>query len=252
MALPPSIRQLDRLVDRRSVRVVLAVVLISLIAYYPGAMASPYEDPGFEGYYDNRIVEQASDVESIKHERVTGETPVYQYTELSPVAQEVFDKTRAAETNSFTIRICKDWVLTCDAYHESEIPEEFQYGAVGHNVDRSELYRVVEYEDEAYVLQTGALGHGDSFGLGAILSVVGESLLVLAVSGVLVHNTIRPPETDSNEVASIDIALSVFIGVVALAAPYLHMWDVLTVAWSRLIIAGAIVVGIPVYYLRFR
>lgn len=228
------------------IRVVLAVALISLIFYYPGAIASPYDDPIFEGYYDNEIVEQASDVESVEHSEVTDETAVYQYSELSPVAKEIFDKTRSDESNSYTILICHDWTLTCDEYYASELPAEFQYGAVGNNVDESELYTVIEDEGEAYVLQTGALWHADPGWI--MLSdqdhlILLSSLMVLLVSGVLLYKTIRPPKPDGNGFASWDIALACFIGIFALAVPYLHMRDIISVYWSYILILGFVAQG---------
>ena len=252
MNVPPSIEKSDRLTVRGLIRVVLAVSLVSLVFFYPGAMSSPYSETGLDGYYDNRILEQASDVESIEHSEVTDETSVYQYGELSPVAKEVFDETRSAEDDSFTIRICHDWTLVCDEYYESEVPEEFRYGAVGHNVDEDELYAVIVDDGQAYVLQTGALGHGDGWDLGGLPLVVISSLMMLSVSGVLLHNTISPPKPDGNGVASSDVAFGFLIGVFALAVPYLHMGGILTASQSRMSIVGIVAVGLPVYYSVFR
>lgn len=246
------ITESDRLTVGGLVRIALALALTGLIFSYPGAISSPYSDTGLDGYYDNEIVEQASDVESIEHPTVTDETSVYQYSELSPVAKEVFDKTRSDADNAFTIVICHEWTLSCDEYYESEIPDEFQYGAVGHNVDESELYTVIEYEREAYVLQTGALGHGDGWDLSGLPLVLSSSLMVLLVSGVLVHNAIRPPKHSSTGFSSWDVVVASLIGSFALAVPYLHMWDILTVSWSRVLITGVVALGIPVYYLRLR
>jgi len=250
--IPPSIEQSNRLSVRGLIRVVVALALIGLIFSYPGAISSPYSDTGLEGYYDNQIVERANDIESIEHSAVTDDTSVYQYTELSPVAKEVFGKTRSAADDSFTIVLCHEWTLTCDEYYESDVPGEFQYGAVGHNVDESELYTVIEDEGEAYVLQTGALGHGDGWDLSGLPLVISSSLMVLLVSGVLVHNTIRPPEQSGNGFGAWDIGAAFLIGTFALAVPYLHMWDLLSVDWSRRLITGAVALGVLVYYLELR
>jgi hypothetical protein len=252
MNILPSIEESNRLIVRGLIRIVIALALIGLIFSYPGAISSPYSDTGLDGYYDNQIVERANDVESIEHSAVTDETSVYQYTELSPVAQEVFDKTRSAADDSFTIVLCHEWTLTCDKYYESDVPDEFQYGAVGHNVDESELYTVVKDEGDAYVLQTGALGHADGWDLSGLPLMISSSLTVLLVSGVLVHNTIRPPEQSGNGFAAWDIGAAFLIGTFALAVPYLHMWDILSVHWSRLLITGAVALGIPAYYLGLR
>ncbi|RAW45502.1 hypothetical protein DQW50_09185 [Halorubrum sp. 48-1-W] len=248
MNVPPSIETSDRSTVRGLVRVVLAVSLVGLVFFYPGAMSSPYSETGLDGYYDNRIVEQASDVGSIEHAEVTDETSVYRYSELSPAAKDVFDETRSAEDDSFTIRICHDWTLVCDEYYESDVPAEFRYGAVGHNVDEDELYAVIVDDGRAYVLQTGALGHGDGWDLEGLPLMILSSLMLLSVSGVLFHNTVFPPNPDGNGFASYDIAFGFLIGVFALAVPYLHMGGILTVSQSRTLTVGAVAVGLPTYY----
>ncbi|MFD1571834.1 hypothetical protein [Halorubrum laminariae] len=252
MNIPPAIEESNRLTVHRLTRIAVALALIGLIFSYPGAISSPYSDTGLDGYYDNQIVERANDIESIEHSAVTDETTVYQYDKLSPVAKEVFDKTRSAADDSFTIVLCHEWTLTCDEYYESDVPDEFQYGAVGHNVDEHELYTVVEDEGEAYVLQTGALGHADGWDLSDLPLVISSSLMVLLVSGVLVHNTIKPPEQSGNGFAAWDIGAAFLIGTFALAVPYLHMWDILSVSWSRRLITGAVALGVPAYYLGLR
>ena len=252
MNILPSIKESDRLTIRGLIRIVVALALVGLIFSYPGAISSPYSDTGLDGYYDNQVVEQASDVNSIEHPTVTDETSVYQYNELSPAAKEVFDNARSAEDETFTIDICHDWALTCDEYYESEVPGEFQYGAVGHNVDESELYTVIENEGEAYVLQTGALGHGDGWDLSGLPLVLSSSLMVLLVSGVLIYNVIRPPEHSGNRFASWDVVVASLIGIFALTVPYLHMWDVLSVNRSRVLITGVVALGVPAYYFGVR
>ena len=252
MNIPPSIGESNRLTVCGLTRIAVAFALIGLIFSYPGAISSPYSDTGLDGYYDNQIVEQANDIESIEHSAVTDETSVYEYTELSPVAKDMFDKTRSAADDSFTIVICHEWTLTCDEYYESDVPDEFQYGAVGHNVDESELYTVVEDDGEAYVLQTGALGHADGWDLSGLPLVISSSLMILLVSGVLIHNTIRPPNQSGNGFAAWDIGAAFLIGIFALAVPYLHMWDILSVHWSRRLITGAVALGVPAYYLGVR
>jgi hypothetical protein len=252
MNVPPSIEGSDRLTVRGLIRLALVVSLVSLILFYPGAISSPYSDTGLTGYYSNQIVESGDDVESIEHSGVTTETSVYRYDELSPVAREVFDETRSAEDDSFTIEICHDWTVVCDEYYESEVPEAFQYGAVGHNVDENELYTIIEDDGGAYLLQTGALGHGDGWDLSGLPLMILSSLMVLLVSGVLLHNTIRPPKPDGDGFVSHDTLFGSLIGLFALAVPYLHMGGVLTVQQSRVLIVGVVAVGLPVYYLRSR
>ncbi|MDB2269368.1 hypothetical protein PM035_17145, partial [Halorubrum ezzemoulense] len=113
-------------------------------------------------------------------------------------------------------------------------------------------YTVIEDEGEAYVFQTGALGHGDGWDLSDLPLVISSSLMVLLVSGVLVHNTIRPPEQSGNGLAAWDIGAAFLIGTFALAVPYLHMWDIFSVHWSRQLITGTVALGVPVYYLQLR
>jgi len=252
MSISPSIKKSDLLSVRGLIRVGVALALIGLVFSYSGALASPYHDTGLDGYYDNQIVEQASSVESIEHSTVTSQTPVYQYSELSPVAKEVFDKTRSDEDNAFTITICNDWTLTCDEYYESEVPDEFQYGAVGHNVGESELYSVIKYDGNTYVLQTGALGHGDGWDLSGLPLFLSSSLMLLLVSGILIHNAVRPPERSDAGVGFWDVVIACLIGVFAFAVPYLHMWDIFPVSFSRVLITGVVALGAPVYYLGIR
>lgn len=248
MNILSSIKNSDLLGVRSLIRIVVALALIGLIFSYPGAISPPYDDSALHGSYDNQIVEQASSVESIEHPAVTDETIVYQYSELSPVAKEVFDKTRSTEDNAYTIILCHDWTLTCDEYYESEVPYEFQYGAVGDGVEESELYTVIETEGEAYVLQTGALGHGDGWDLSGVPLMLSSSLMVLLVSGALVYTAIRPPKYSGDGFPSWDVVFASLIGVFALAVPYLHMWDILSVTWSRALITAIVPLGISAYY----
>jgi hypothetical protein len=69
---------------------------------------------------------------------------------------------------------------------------------------------------------------------------------------VVVHNTIKPPEQSGNGFAAWDIGAAFLIGTFALAVPYLHMWDMLSVYWSRWLITGAVALGVPAYYLGLR
>ncbi len=252
MSIVPSITESALLSVRGLIRISVALALIGLVLSYPGTLASPYHDTGLDGYYDNQIVDQASDVESIDHSAVTGQTPVYRYSELSPVARDVFDETRSDADNAFTIPICNEWMRTCDAYYESDVPDEFQYGAVGHNVGEAELYSVIEHDGEAYVLQTGALGHGDGWDLSGVPLFLSSSLMLLVVSGTLVHNAISPPDRSGTGFRSWDVVIGCSVGVFALAVPYLHMWDVFPVRFSRLLITVAVGFGTLVYYLGIR
>jgi len=252
MSMKASIKQSNLLTVHSLIQIALALALIGLIFSYPGAISSPYSDTGLAGYYDNQIVERANDIESIEHSAVTDETSVYQYNELPPVAKEVFDKTRSATDDSFTIVLCHEWTLTCDEYYESDVPDEFQYGIMGDNVDKNKLYTVVEDEGEAYELQTGALRPIAGWDLSGLPLVISSSLMVLLVSGVLVHNAIKPPEQIGNGFAAWDIGAALLVGTFALAVPYLHMWDIHSVHWSRRLITGAVALGVPAYYFRLR
>jgi hypothetical protein len=52
----------------------------------------------------------------------------YRYGELSPAGQELFDRTLNDPDRTFEPTVCKDFLLVCDAYPESELPPEFTYG----------------------------------------------------------------------------------------------------------------------------
>jgi hypothetical protein len=138
--------------------VALAVVLVAL-ALYPGTLASPLVTADDTPKYSHTIVPESA---SQYDEYTAGyDHDVYQYEDLSPVAQELFDRTRAAESGpngerTYVPAVCRDWVLACDGYAEEDLPAAFTYGT---ELDYEEAFVFVEDGDERYLLQTGITGH---------------------------------------------------------------------------------------------
>lgn len=137
---------------------VLAALLLAL-ALYPGSFAAPYVADG--PAYDHTIVPESSPLyddytEGYDHE-------VYQYAALSPVAQELFDRTRTAEPREqyngerqYRPDVCRAFLLVCDSYAEDELPAEFTYGT---ELSHEEAFVFVEDGDERYLLRTGTTDH---------------------------------------------------------------------------------------------
>ena len=150
----PSTRSL------RYAGIAVAVVLLGL-AFYPGALATPYVTADETPKYAHTIVPESSPnyddyTEGYDHE-------VYQYDDLSPVGRELFDRTRAAEPRAqhnderrYIPDVCRGFVLVCDEYAQDELPEQFTYGT---ELDYDEAFVFVEDGDERYLLRTGTTGH---------------------------------------------------------------------------------------------
>lgn len=136
--------------------VVVAVVvflLLGSLAFYPGTFALGYDDNVWE--YEHEI--EARSGEDVTRggafEPATDlEYPSYRYEELSPTAQELFDRTRTTDSSTYTPDVCRDYVLICNGYYDEELPSEFTYGQ---SLDNASLYTAIEYEGANYLLRTG-------------------------------------------------------------------------------------------------
>lgn len=120
---------------------------------YLGTLALGYDGDTWE--YGHEIEEgpSANITPEGEFEPATdAEYPSYRYEELSPTAQEFFDRTRTADSATYTPNICEDYVLVCNGYYEEELPAEFTYGQ---SLDNASLYTAIEYDDSTYLLRTG-------------------------------------------------------------------------------------------------
>lgn len=140
--------------------IVVAVILFGL-AFYPGTLASPYVTAQDTPRYAHTIVPESS---PLYEEYTDGyDHEVYRYDDLSPVGQELFDRTRAAEPRPqyngerrYIPDVCRDSLLVCDKYSRDELPEQFTYGT---ELTYEEAFVFVEDGDDRYLLRTGITGH---------------------------------------------------------------------------------------------
>lgn len=132
---------------------VVVALLLGALAFYPGVLA-----PG----YNSNVVNYEHKIEAGPGENVTSEVEfeagtdlediTYRYEDLSPTAQELFDRTLAAGFGTYTADICTEHVIVCDGYYQEELPPEFTYGE---SLDNALLYTVIEYNGDEYLLRTG-------------------------------------------------------------------------------------------------
>lgn len=211
---------------------VAVVVLLVGLALSPGTLASPYAPD--TPRYDHQIVPESS---TMYEEVVEGSDPaVYQYDELSPVAQELFDRTRAAETQQYTPTVCRNFMLVCDTYAEDELPEEFTYGT---ELTDEEAFVFVEDGDERYLFQTGTTGHLflAPFPTGFALSWL--TMLPLAAFIAVVTGT-----SASDRVLGAVVSSGVLVATLGVVAPYIEFAG-LAPAWVLgVLLLGGVWIGI--------
>lgn len=148
----------------RSLRLIAFVVALLLVglAFYPGMLASPYEPLPHQ--YSHAVTPESS--ESFEQHTEEFDPPVREYDSLSPVGQDLFDRTRAepAHRNSdwhrYTPNICRPEMIVCDGVHVDDLPTEFTYGE---DLEPSETSTIIVDGDDRYLLRTGDTSHADGF-----------------------------------------------------------------------------------------
>jgi len=213
------------LLSNRNLRIlgiVIAVLLIAL-AFYPGTLTTPYVQETPQQYTNTLVPEWDVD----------NDPTVYQYDELSPVAQEIFDRTRnvkasSEDTPGYTLDVCRDFMLICDGYHEDELPDEFTYSL------SNEAHVIVEDGNESYVLRTGTSLHGNYFfitpsGIDALLSF-------LILFSVAVATVVVVVKSQNEYLLKGTVSGGAVIGALAFLAPYLEMLELVTASALRLLI----------------
>lgn len=199
----------------------LAVAILLLgLAFYPGAFATPYVTAEETPKYAHTIVPASSSLyeeytEDFDHE-------VYQYDELSPVGQELFDRTRDAEPRQqyngerrYIPDVCRDFMLVCDEYSSSELPDQFEYGT---ELTYEEAFVFIEDGDERYLLQTGITGH--LFFAPFPMNFVIRWLTVIPLA-VFVASVSRRFESES--VLRRTIGGGILVATVGVSTPYIEM-----------------------------
>lgn len=226
--LPPSYRPL------RVAGIVVAVLLLGL-AVYPGTLTSPYVSGDDTPRYAHTIVPESS----AEYEEVTSEhdPEVYQYGGLSPTAQELFDRTRAAEPRPdgerrYIPTVCREFVLVCDEYAQDELPEEFTYGT---ELSYDEAFVIIEDGDNRYLLRTGITGHllFAPFPVGFALAVL--TMLPLAVFVATV--TFR---SKSKRLLGGTVGGGALVATLGVVAPYIEMAGLLPTWVLGVVLLGGV------------
>ncbi|MEF8974466.1 MAG: hypothetical protein V5A15_06200 [Haloarcula sp.] len=216
-----------RLPSHRHVRLagfVVAALLLAL-AVYPGTFGDPYVTASDSPKYAHTIVPESS---PLYDEYTAGyDHEVYQYEELSPVAQELFDRTRAAEPREqyngerrYIPAVCRDFMLVCDTYYEDDLPEEFTYGT---QLDYEEAFVFIEDGSDRYLLQTGWTGQGGLFAFPVRFALSLVTLVPLAgFIGLLAARS-----TDTGLLTGA-VGGGILVAVASLVSPYLEMTGVVS------------------------
>lgn len=214
--------------------IVVAVLLLGL-AVYPGTFTSPYVTGEDTPRYAHTIVPESSS----QYEEVTSEhdPEIYQYDDLSPTAQELFDRTRAAEPRRNGERryipdVCREFVLVCDEYATKDLPEEFTYGT---QLNYDEAFVFIEDGDERYLLQTGITGHlfFAPFPVGFALAVLTMLPLAVFVATVTVRSR-------SRRVLGGAVGGGALVGILGVLAPYVEMVGVVSARVIGMVLLGGV------------
>jgi len=198
---------------------VVAALLLALAAY-PGSFGDPYVTASDSPKYAHTIVPESS---PLYEEYTAGyDHEVYQYAELSPVARELFDRTRAAEPREqyngnrrYIPAVCRGFMLVCDTYHEDDLPEEFTYGT---ELDYDEAFVFIDDGSDRYLLRTGWTGHGGLFAF-PIRSVL-SWLTLLPLAGFIGLLAARAADTSLLTGA---VGGGAVVAVASLLSPYVEM-----------------------------
>ena len=237
--MSPSSRRLVRISG-----IFIAVLLIAL-AFYPGTLATPYVTAQDSPRYAHTILPESSPIYEEYTDKYDPE--VYRYDELSPVAQELFDRTRAAEprpqyngNRRYVPDVCGEFMLVCDGYAQDELPEEFTYGT---ELPPEETLAFVEDGDDRYLLQTGYTDHVTLFAIPFRLFIAWLTMFPLAAFVIVVAFT-----AESDRVLAGTIGAGALVAILSFLTPYLQMnglgsaWTIryllLGSVWSTLLVAG--------------
>ena len=210
----------------------VAIALLALAAY-PGTLAEPYDTArGDPSYFHTIVREDSSTYEEYAAEVDT----TYRYEELSPAGQRFFDRALEAPRvgggqRRFEPTVCAGFVLTCDAYAQSDLPPEFTYGT---QLPPDFALQFVEKGGERYLLQTGFINHAGLFGFSNALFLAWPTVIPL---GLFVGRTTLRSGSDRFQAGV--TAFGAFVAVAAVAAPYLDMFDVASVLRVGVVLLAA-------------
>lgn len=210
-------------------------MLLVALLFHPATFAAPYPQEHDSQYAHTLVSEWEGD----------GELEVYEYDELSPVARELFDRTREAD-GFYSPDVCAEFMLVCDGYYEDDLPDEFAYGSY---LSPSESHVIVEDGDERYVLKTGQGSvqamYFDTGGIVSFVTLIPTALFLVFVVGA--NRIIGTAAAD--RVLGASVAGGAILGLLSMLAPYLEMYGVITAErlgrWTiALLYAGFVEIGI--------
>ena len=206
------------------VAAVIVALLLGALAFYPGVLA-----PG----YNTNVEDYEQSIEAGPSENVTSEVELeagtnleqitYRYEELSPSAQELFDRTRTADSATYTPDICLEHVLVCNGYHQEDLPPEFTYGA---GLDDASLYTVIEYGGDQYLLRTGVEYTANTANLlYGLLWLFFRGLLLFHAAIIVTTTLLRLSQriNTNAQLYAILIAGGALTGTVGFLIPYIEM-----------------------------
>lgn len=207
----------------------LVAILLLGLASYTGTLASPYVTGQDSLQYSHAIVPETS---AAYDEEVR---PVYQYDELSPVAQTFVDRTRAAPNDEYIPNVCRDFMLVCDEYTRDELPDEFTYGK---QLGYGEGLVFIEDGNDRFLLETGSTFHGLPFIPVRLLSAW---LTVLPLAVIVAVATFR---SKNGRVHAGTVSTGVVVAALCLLAPYIEMAGLVSAQVIGLLLVSALWAGI--------
>lgn len=207
----------------------LVAILLFGLATYSGTLASPYLTGQDSLQYSHAIVPETS---AAYDEEVQ---PVYQYDELSPVAQTFVDRTRAAPNGKYIPDVCQDFMLICDGYTRDELPDEFTYGR---QLRYGEGLVFIEEGNDRFLFETGSTFHGLPFIPVRLLSAW---LTVLPLSVIVAVAAFR---SENDRVLACTVSSGVLVAALCLLAPYIEMAGLVSAQAIGLLLVSAVWAGI--------
>ena len=205
--------------------VVVALLLVGL-PFYAGTFSPGYVTNPDD--YEHAIEAGPADDVSGGLELDQGtavEDVTYEYAELSPTAQTLFDRARRAEPSPYVPVVCENYVLVCDGYRRGELPSEFTYGPGPQDEFR---YSVIEEGDDRYLLRTGVTESAPSpnFLAGAVWILLRGAMLF---HGVAIGAATAARLSDhrmgvSDRTYAALVGLGALFAAVGFLVPYLEMY----------------------------
>jgi|APHM01.1.fsa_nt_gi hypothetical protein len=191
----------------------LAIIFVGL-SIYSGALADPY--------YDRDYKVSVGESADFQHAE-------YQYTELSPASQRLFDqntgiKERTADVEAdkrYEADVCREFTIVCDGYLPQNLPEEFEYD---NTINRESI--IVQKDGTEYyfsVRQSDYFPAADDFGPDGEETAVGFLRAFTLLLGVFI-GTVMIDAGYELGLESRRKRIKTIIGVFAVLTTLLSVW----------------------------